>query len=165
MCTALRLTRPVPSKLLFQGTLISELIIFLLIAVPLRHWDFAYTVYIRVLLTWFLNYFLNTIIIWGHIARSKETSHKPGLIGRKSPLVLYWKIDFFEVLKRCRAHLSTQCILLVLIVLIISFNLRCSYIVAKCRNTDTASSNAFASFLPGNEFGEIERSVFLASAH
>ena len=32
------------------------------------------------------------------------------LFGRKSPLILYWKIDFFEVYKRCRAHLSTLCI-------------------------------------------------------
>ena len=38
---------------------------------------------------------------------SKETSHKSYLIGRKSPLVLYWKVDFFEVYKRCRAHLRT----------------------------------------------------------
>ena len=59
---------------------------------------------------------------------------------QKSPLVLYWKMDFFEVYKSCSAHLSTQCILMVLIDLLLSFNLRCSYIVAKCRNSDTTSS-------------------------
>ena len=35
-------------------TLISEVTKFLLIAVPLQYWDFAYNVSIRVLLTWFL---------------------------------------------------------------------------------------------------------------
>ena len=74
------------------------------------------------------NLILNNIITWGQIAMSKETSHKSCLIGRKSPLTLYQKIGFFEVYKRCRAPLSTQCILILLIVLLLSFNLRCSYI-------------------------------------
>ena len=80
---------------------------------------------------------------------------------KKSPCFVL-ENGLFEVYKSCSAHLSTQCILMVLIDLLLSFNLRCSYIVAKCRNSDTTSSKqvilpyVFASFLPGNEFGGIE---------